>query len=137
MGRARVSSGTEIVLELCDALNANDAERVSRLAHPEVVQYGTRGGIDQDRVFRGREAVMAYWNEIGEAWESLRYEPERVVGVDDVVLALWRETARSRHSDVELESSTATIFRIRDGRIIEVRGYMDRDEALRAAGVAG
>jgi ketosteroid isomerase-like protein len=127
----------EVIRELCDALNANDdTERMSRMTHPDVVQYGTRGGIDQGRVVRGRDAVQRYWGEIREAWESLRFEPEQLIERDDVVVAFWRETARSRHSDLEVESQTATVFRLRDGMIVEIRGYLDRDEALRAAGVA-
>jgi ketosteroid isomerase-like protein len=132
-----VTSAVEVVRELCDAVNANDTERLWELMDPEVVQHGTRGGIDQDRMFRGREAVQAYWNEISGAWESLRVEPERLIEAsDDRVVALWRELARSRHSDIELESSTAMMFTLRDGMIVEIRGYIDRDEALAAAGVA-
>jgi ketosteroid isomerase-like protein len=126
----------EVVRELCDALNVNDTERMSCIAHPDVVQYGTRGGIDQDRVVRGREAVMEYWDEVADAWESLHFEPERLIERGDLVVAFWRETARSRHSDLEVESQTASVFRLRDGMIVEITGYLDRDEALRAAGIA-
>ena len=132
----RSGGDAAVIRELCDALNANDAERLTRLTHPDVVQYGTRGGIDQERVFRGREAVMGYWNEMAEAWEALRFDPERLIEAGDLVVAFWRERARSRHSDLELESNTATIFRLRDGKVVEVRGYLDREEALQAAGVA-
>jgi ketosteroid isomerase-like protein len=126
----------EVVRELCDALNVNDTERMACIAHPDVVQYGTRGGIDQDRVVRGREAVMEYWDEVADAWESLHFEPERLIERGDLVVAFWRETARSRHSDLEVESQTASVFRLRDGMIVEITGYLDRDEALRAAGIA-
>lgn len=129
------TEAVEIVRELCDALNANDTERMSRWAHPDMVQYGTRGGIDQDRVVRGREAVMEYWDEVAEAWDSLHFEPERLIERGDLVVAFWRETARSRHSDLEIETQTASVFRLRDGKIVEIRGYLDRDEALRAAGI--
>ena len=128
-------SGSEVISELCDAVNANDVHRLTELTDPDVVQYGTRGGIDQERVFRGREAVMRYWNEMAEARESLRFAPERLIESGDVVVAFWRERARSRHSDLELQSSTATIFRLRDGKVVEVRGYLDRGEALEAAGI--
>jgi ketosteroid isomerase-like protein len=128
--------GSDVIRELCDALNSNDTERLSRLTDPDVVQYGTRGGIDQRRVFHGRAAVIGYWNEMAEAWESLRFDPERLIEAGDLVVAFWRERARSRHSDLELESNTATVFRLRDGKVVEVRGYLDREEALEAAGVA-
>jgi ketosteroid isomerase-like protein len=129
-----MSSAADIVRELSEALNVDDTERMAATVHPDVVQYGTRGGIDQARVVRGREAVLQYWDETAEMWESLRFEPERLLEYEDLVVAFWRETGRSRHSDLEVESQTATVFRVRDGLIIEMTGYLDRDEALRAAG---
>jgi ketosteroid isomerase-like protein len=129
------AEAADVVRELAAALNANDEERLVRVMDPEVVQYGTRGGIDQDRVIRGREAVLAYWEEIGEAWEYQTFEAERVIEGDDVVVALWHEIARIHDSDLEVESSTASVIKLRDGKVVELRGYMDRDEALEAAGV--
>ena len=125
----------EVVRELAAAINADDVQGLARLLDPEVVQYGTRGGVDQGRVVRGREAVLAYWDEVSEAWESQTFELERVIEGDGVVVALWREAAQIRDSDLEVESSTASLIKVRDGTVVELRGYMDPDEALRAAGV--
>jgi ketosteroid isomerase-like protein len=131
------ASGAEgVVRELSAAINSDDQERQADLLHPDVVQYGTRGGIDQDRVFRGREAVLAYWQEIGDTWESQTYEPERVIEAGDLVVVFWREVARSERSDLEVRTDTAGLVRIREGKIVEIRGYMDRDEALEEAGIA-
>jgi ketosteroid isomerase-like protein len=130
-------SSAEVVHELAAAINADDIQGLARLLDPDVVQYGTRGGIDQGRVIRGREAVLAYWDEIGEAWESQTFEPEEVIEGDGVVVALWHETAQVRDSDLEVESSTASLIKVRGGKVMEMRGYMDHDEALRAAGLKG
>jgi len=129
------SDAASLMRELSAALNAGDQDRQYRLLDPEVVQYGTRGGIDQGRVLRGRAAVLGYWQEVAEQWESQTFEPERVIDAGDVVVVLWRETARGRQSDIELESTTASVVKVRDGKILELRGYMDPDEALRDAGV--
>jgi ketosteroid isomerase-like protein len=133
-----VTSGAgEVVRELAGAINADDVQGLARLLDPEVVQYGTRGGVDQGRVIRGREAVLAYWDEIGETWEWQTFEPAQVIEMDDVVVALWDETVRIRDSESDIESSTASLIKVRDGKVVEMRGYMDRDEALRAAGLKG
>jgi ketosteroid isomerase-like protein len=126
----------EVVRELALALNAADQERQAALLDPDVVQYGTRGGIDEGRVIRGREAVLAYWEEIGDTWESLSFELERLIEGDDVAVAFWRETARTRHSDLEMPYDTASVLRVRDGKLVEMTGYLDRSEALRAAGLS-
>jgi ketosteroid isomerase-like protein len=130
------AGGEELIRELCDALNAGDVERAADLAHPDVVQYGTRGGIDQDRVFRGRQAVVDYWNDVGDTWASIRYEPERIIESGELIVVFWHETARSTRSELEVETETGAVFKVRDGKIVELRGYMDRAEALRAAGLA-
>lgn len=129
-------SADELIREFCDALNTGDLERATDLLDPDVVQHGTRGGIDQDRVFRGLPTVLDYWNDVGDTWAAIRYEPERILESGDLIAVFWREKARSPRSEVEIETETAAIFKIRDGKIAELRGYMDRAEALRAAGLA-
>ncbi len=37
---------------------------------------------------------------------------------------------------MELAIDAAVVFDLRDGRIVRVQGYMDRDVALEAAGVS-
>jgi ketosteroid isomerase-like protein len=125
----------EVVRELSAAWNAEDRERQAQVLDPDVIQHGTRGGIDEGRVIRGREAVLEYWEDIGDTWQSLSFELEGLIEGDDVAVVFWRETARSRHSDLTIGYDTATVFTVRDGRIVEMTGYMDRDEALHAAGL--
>lgn len=129
------SDAAEVVRELAAAINGDDVQGLARLLDPEVVQYGTRGGVDQGRVIRGREAVLAYWDEIGETWEWQTFEPEQLIEADGVVVALWQETVRIRDSQSDIRSSTASLIKVRDGKVVEMRGYMDSDEALRAAGL--
>jgi ketosteroid isomerase-like protein len=50
------------------------------------------------------------------------------------VVAFLRESVRSR-GGLDLQKETAVIIKIREGRITEARGYLDRDEALKAAGL--
>lgn len=116
-------------------MEADDRARFIEMLDEEVVQYGTRGGIDQDRVVRGREAVVEYWDEVVDSWEGIEVEVDRLVDAGDVVVVFWRETARSRHSDVEIQSDTAIVVRVEAGKVVELRGYMDPEEAMEAAGL--
>jgi ketosteroid isomerase-like protein len=72
-----------------------------------------------------------------EAWEERRLEPEEFIDAGDDVVVLLHEYRRGRGSGVELESDTAVVFAVRDGRVIRIQGYMDRDAALEAAGLQG
>jgi ketosteroid isomerase-like protein len=117
------------------AAASEDRAALRPLLDPEVVWFGTRGGLDESRVMRGPDAVIAYMREISEPWSNLRFEIEETVEAGDAVVLLLREVGRSRHGGPEVQNATAMIFRVRDGRILEMTGYLDRDEALRAAGV--
>ena len=105
------SDAAEVVRELAAAINGDDVQGLARLLDPEVVQYGTRGGVDQGRVIRGREAVLAYWDEIGETWEWQTFEPEQLIEADGVVVALWQETVRIRDSQSDIMRATCSSSR--------------------------
>ena len=47
-----------------------------------------------------------------------------------------RETVQARHGGLEVQSDTAVIVKVRQQRTVEMTGYLDRDEVLRAAGRA-
>ena len=112
---------------------AGDAEAMRDCLDPEVVWLGTRGGLDEDQVVRGPDAVLAYMREIETTWQRLSVEIERTVERGDTVVAFLRETGRARHGGPEVETRTALVVRVREGRMLEIRGYLDRDEAMRAA----
>jgi len=48
---------------------------------------------------------------------------------------LLHEFRRGKGSGVEMETDTAMVYEVRDGRVVRIQGYMDRDEALEAAGL--
>jgi ketosteroid isomerase-like protein len=103
---------------------------------PDIVWHGTVGGLDEGRVAHGYEELAKAFAENFEAWEQLILETERYIDAGDRVVVFWHERARSRHSEQEMETNTAVIYAVRDGRVVEVRGYMERAEALEAVGLS-
>ena len=122
-----------VVEAFCELAIPGDSAAMSRLLDPDVIWLGTRGGLDEKRVGRGRQAVFDYLAEIQSLWEQFDAEVEQLIDTGDSVVVFWRETARARHGGLEVESETAAIFKVENGQIVEIRGYLDRDEALRAA----
>ena len=122
-----------VVEAFCELAIPDDAAAMSDLLDPDVILRGTRGGLDERRVGRGRQAVFDYLAEIQDLWEHFDAEVERLIDADDSVVVFWRETARARHGGLEVENETAAIFKVESGKIVEITGYLDRDEALRAA----
>jgi ketosteroid isomerase-like protein len=113
-----------------------DFTRTADSLDPDVVWHGTRGGLDEGQVLRGRDAWVAYMEEIQEPWKRFDVEVERIIDGGDTVVVFMHETAESRHGGLEVQNDTAMIVKVRQGRIFELTGYLDRDEALRAAGLS-
>ena len=51
------------------------------------------------------------------------------------MLVLGRTEGRGRGSGVPVDAPYAAIYDFRDGKISRARGFLDHDEALRAAGL--
>jgi ketosteroid isomerase-like protein len=103
---------------------------------PDIVWYGTVGGLDEGRVAHGYEELAQGFAESFEAWEKLVLETERYIEAGDRVIVFWHEVARSRHSRQEMETATAVIYTVRRGKVVEARGYMNRAEALETVGLS-
>jgi len=129
------SEAQAVVRAFLDLAAAGDYARLRDILDPDVVWFGTRGGLDESQVLRGPDALVGYMREIEEPWERFDVEVERLIEVGDTVVVFLRESARARHGDLEVQNDTAVIFKVRQQKIIEATGYLDRDEARRAAGL--
>ena len=52
-----------------DLVVAQDTAAMADMLDPEVVWFGTHGGLDESQVLRGPAAVLEYMLEIQEPWE--------------------------------------------------------------------
>jgi ketosteroid isomerase-like protein len=120
-----------------DAFVSGDVDRAIELFHPEVEWHGTVGGIEEGQVWHGPETVVRNLANYFREWGEFEMRAERYIdaGGDDVVVFL-REIAKGRESGIEMETETATIYTVRDGKLWRVRPFLDREVALRAAGLA-
>ena len=116
-------------------MERGDVEAIVALAHPDVefvnpdsaLEPGTRHGLDGLRV--GMTAML-------EAFEDLHFDYERIVDMDDRVVALGTFRGRGRGSGVELgDAPFAIVVTQRDGKLVRYEWFASPEDALRAAGV--
>jgi ketosteroid isomerase-like protein len=69
-------------------------------------------------------------------WETYRQDIEEVIDLGERVLVLPRDFARRQGSTHEVEIKTAVVFTFIDGKIARWEVYFDRDEGLKAVGLA-
>ena len=98
------------------------------LVAPRVIGGGQR--------LAGIEGLRAMWLDWLDPWESYRAEIEDVIDAGDDVVVLFRDHGRHPEMDVEVSVSGATTWTVRNGKVARVVFFVDRSEALAAAGLS-
>jgi len=126
----------ELVRGMLEAFLAGDIGTALDVLHADVIWHGTIGGLDEGRTARGHNEVIEGFMESLRDWESHSLEVEDYLDAGDGVVVLWHEIGRGKASGVEVETRTAVIYTVRGNEVVEVQGYMDREQALEAAGLS-
>ena len=88
-----------------------------------------------EQVLRGREGFAQLVGMLRETWTEFRFEAERFIDAGGRVAVFVRVLAEGGASGVATERKTAHIWTVRDGRLSSIQIYLDRAQALEAAGL--
>ena len=126
----------EILRRAYEAFNSGDLDLVSELHDPQIEWQTSREDPDA-ATHRGREAVRRYVEQWLESFEGLHAEVEEYIEAPDGRVFTWtRWNGRGRSSGMESEWWLATVFTLRDKRVVRADEYFDRTEALEAVGLS-
>ena len=125
----------EVVRRGAAALGEGDWEAVLETWHPQI-----EWDFEQEAVIsglhRGREAVRDALLSFITEWDDFGFEIEELTAAQDGrVVMLARVTGRGHASGVPLDFREATIWTVQDGRVVHVKEYFDRSQALEAVGL--
>ena len=125
----------EAIRERYDALNRGDYEAWIDL-YDEDVEFHDLAETPDTAVFRGHAGVRAWLAKLQEAWrEGFRFEPRSVTKGDGVILVETRAKGIGVGSGVPIEMTFYAVMRYRDQKIVWSQGFIDRADALEAAGL--
>jgi ketosteroid isomerase-like protein len=104
-------------------------------AHPEI-EFGFADGPEPG-LWKGREEMSGRYGDWLRGWKGFRAEPERYFVVDEKrILVFVHNSGRGRLSGLEFDQrSVANFFEMRDGTVIRLVLYWDRDRALTDLGL--
>lgn len=91
------------------------------------------GGPPSD--YRGLDGLTEGWRDWLEPWDSYRIRFEEFIDAGDKVLVLAGVHARTSRHGVEVEHDPAAVWTIRDGMLVAVTFFLERDQALKFAGI--
>ena len=125
----------EVIRERYDALNRGDCEAWIDL-YDEDVEFHDLAETPDTAVFRGHAGVRAWLAKLQEAWrEGFRFEPRSVTKGDGVIIVETRAKGIGVGSGVPIEMTFYAVMRYRDQKVVWSQGFIDRAEALEAAGL--
>jgi uncharacterized protein len=104
------------------------------LADPAIEWVPVPNALDD--TFHGVDGVMEFFAETLEAFEQVHMIPERFIDHGDRVLVFLRGKGRARRAGLEIDEPWAHLITVRDGRILRLEQFRNRDEALDAAGLS-
>ena len=103
--------------------------------HPEIEAHDPPE-VPDAAVHRGRAAVRRDWEETAGLFEDFSIDVEKSFDRGDEVVVFLRFRGRGRDSGAELAAPMAHVWTIRNGKAVRLRQFLDRLEALKAAGLS-
>jgi ketosteroid isomerase-like protein len=117
-----------------DDLRAALPDLIAEFADPEIEWIEGPARIDA-RTYRGHEGVRQALQHWYEDFDQYAYDPQEMIDCGDQVLVVAREQGRGAASGATVAGESYYVFTLHDRKVIRFRGFSDRAEALRAAGV--
>jgi ketosteroid isomerase-like protein len=126
----------DIVRQSIDAYNRRDIDGIRAVNHSDIVLdwSASRGWLAG--VYRGRDAVIAFFEDYFDAFEEILIEPADFIDAGASVVV--PNVSRSRGRDgIEVLARATFVYTLRDRKIIRVRLYQEIEDALRSVGLSG
>jgi ketosteroid isomerase-like protein len=125
----------EIVRRAIEAFSRGDVDVALQDVAPDAtVDWSHSRGLNVG-VYVGHDAIRRFWADMNEPFEQLTLVPDEFIphGEHVVVPVTARMTGRG---GIEVQSKTATVGTVRDGRLVRWTMYQEKADALKAVGLA-
>jgi ketosteroid isomerase-like protein len=117
-----------------DAANRRDLDALLDEFDSDVEWHPALVGLGAE-VYRGEAGVREMFRDVDENLASAVAEVFEVRDLGERVLALGRLRARGHESGAQAEVSFNQLVDFKHGKVIRLRTFLDRQEALQAAGL--
>lgn len=125
---------TEVLREFYAAINRNDIPAAVKLLDPQVERIEP-AGFPSAGIYRGHAEVKSHLSKGRGTWAEGSCEPEQFVVAGDKVVALLYVRVRLKDKLEWIDARFADGFIFRNGKIIQMRTFAERREALEWARV--
>ena len=126
----------EIVRGVYDAFARGDNAAPFTVYAPDIEwDIRVNAGLDVATVYRGHDGVRMGFRNWLAPFRDFSFRPQEMRDCGDHVLATVYERGIGRTSGVAVERCHYALWTLRGGKVVSLRNYLDRAEALKAVGL--
>jgi ketosteroid isomerase-like protein len=115
-----------------EAWSRRDIDALLEVVHPEAEARPILGANIGISVYRGREGLREWFGDLHQEWETFETRVVQIDAHDDRALLTVQIQARGRASGVVIEGDLYHLVELRDGLILRLEAFRDRDTAVKA-----
>jgi ketosteroid isomerase-like protein len=125
----------DFVRSVYDRFNGGERLPSGDVWHADGVYVNSSDDPDPD-THRGLDAITKQFQTWIETYPDLRADPVEILVKDDRAFVWARWSGHGAGSEIPIEMEMAQVCTIEDGKVRRIEEYMDRAEALAAAGLS-
>ena len=132
-------ANVEIVQGIYEAVARRDAATPFEVYAEDIVwdvSNSSRAVLAMKPVYHGHKGVRQYWRENLSSFGEVDFEVRELIDAGDHVLAVIREHEVGRASGVPVEASHVAVWTLADGKVVRMQIFDNREQALKAVGLA-
>ena len=127
----------ELTRGFVEAYNARDVDGAIACCDPSVELHPLLAGAVGGTVYQGHEGLRQWFRDLADAWgDEIRGQPEAYFDLGEHTLTFATFQGRGRQSGAEVTMPIALVTRWRGDLLAYMKGYPDRQDALRDLGVS-
>jgi ketosteroid isomerase-like protein len=115
------------------AFNRGDIDAAVAGLDPQI-EWSEPESFPGGGMYHGRDGAKRYLTQSRAAWAEVISEPEQFIDAGERVVVFVHARVRAKDSKDWQDVRLADVYTVRDGKIVAMRAFGDRQEALRWVG---
>jgi ketosteroid isomerase-like protein len=91
--------------------------------------------LDLEPVFHGHDGYLKLWRYWLDAFEDIHWDPEEILDFGETLIVTTQQRGRGSGSGVAVSEPVFQVFHMRNGLVLRQSDFLDRSQALDAAGL--
>jgi ketosteroid isomerase-like protein len=125
-------SHEETIHAAYEAWSRRDIDALVAVVHPDAEARPILGANIGVSVYRGHEGLREWFRDLHQEWETFQTRVTRIEERGERALLTIDVHARGRASGVVIEGDLYHLVELRDGMILRLEAFRDKDAAMRA-----